>query len=281
MATKLVAETDFAGGYTIGARESQQDMYAFSSPDDSARGELLIVVSDGMGGHRGGQMASQTAVSAFFEHWFNEPQNAPAERLHQALLAANHRIATVAADNPTELEGMGCTFVAAVFSPLEGLHWISVGDSSLFLFRDGKLTRLNEEHSMRSVLEKEVLAGKITEKEAANFPGRSQLLSALNGEEISMIDLPDLPTPLCPGDMVLAASDGLLTVDTATITKLMTAHGKGPAAELVRKLLDAVAAKRMPKQDNTTVAILRVPERERGDTVIIKHKPWATTASAV
>ena len=129
----------------------------------------------------------------------------------------------------------------------------------MWLFRDGKLTRLNEEHSMRPILAARVAAGHITQEDAARHPERNHLISALVGAPITMIDAPDNPVALQPGDIILAASDGILTLSEDNLQQILRSHSTADACDLAQMLLDAVAAEDHPKQDNTTVAIIRVP----------------------
>src|SRR5438445_348320 len=69
------------------------------------------------------------------------------------------------------------------------LHWVSVGDSPLFLVRDSRLCRVNEDHTMRAVLELEVEQGRLRPEAAASDPRRNALLSAVTGDELGQIDL--------------------------------------------------------------------------------------------
>lgn len=254
---KLVAETDFAGVASIGARNYQQDAYSFCDPADTPDGELLLVLADGMGGHRGGSEASQTVVTTFFNQWFDSKATVDRERLIESMQVANEHLRIKAEANPEELDGMGCTLIATVIRGMT-LRWISVGDSPLFLYRKGQLIRLNEEHSMRPVLALKVLEGELTAEEAAKQPDRNHLLSALMGEQPELVDCPAEGVPLMPGDIILAASDGILTLDHESIRKLMEDGSNKSARELADHLLVEVLDRRARKQDNVTIAIIRV-----------------------
>jgi len=253
-------EKDFAGSLAQGARPSQQDAYAFSEPSHGDKpGDLLLVLADGMGGHQGGSVASRTAVESYFDAWF-ETTTAPLlqQRMLDCLEFANRCIEDTADQADGTLDGMGCTLVA-VFIRQRQLSWISVGDSPMWLFREGKLDRLNAEHSMRPILASRVAAGQMTADQAACHPERNHLISALVGAPITMIDAPDTPISLQPGDIILAASDGILTLSENSLQQLLSNHSAVDAGDLAQLLLDAVAAEEHPKQDNTTVAIIRVP----------------------
>ena len=108
-----------------------------------------MVIADGMGGHTSGEQASEMALENFVEA-FHRAEGPAGSRFQGAVTAANDAIASALKDAP-ELEGMGTTFVAAAITP-QGIEWISVGDSPLFLWRAGELMRLNADHSFRPML---------------------------------------------------------------------------------------------------------------------------------
>ena len=116
---------------------------------------------------------------------------------------------------------MGCTLLAVVLAE-EGLYWISVGDSPLWLWRRGRLRRLNQDHAYRSILAAEVSAGEISAADAFRHPARNALVSAVTGDEVELVDLPRQAHPLKPGDQMLLASDGLLTLGENEIAALLT-----------------------------------------------------------
>ena len=177
--------------------------------------------------------------------------------LKTALLAANNAVDTTIAANPDTLGEAGTTLVAALIDR-GSVGWISVGDSPLLLWRKGKLSRLNADHSMRAVLAEKVAAGQMRAGDIATHPERNALLAVLNGLEILKIDEPVEAVSLVSGDMVIAASDGLLTLSPEEISKELKKHQSSPILNVVRSLLDKVEKKGNPKQDNTSIAIVRV-----------------------
>ena len=139
-----------AGGQLLGKREIQEDELGFiDGPTLDPGGQHpVVIVADGMGGHASGELASRLAVRAFVEAYGTE--GPPADRLRAALDRANQAIDDAIRDN-LSLDGMGTTLVAAAVTA-DGLEWISVGDSPLYLCRGGRLKRLNEDHSMAPVI---------------------------------------------------------------------------------------------------------------------------------
>jgi len=229
-----------------------------TAPDASASGtdapdRLVAVLADGMGGHAGGAVASQIACEAFI-HSVRRAAGDNRERLMAALEAANAVIAEHIANNPA-LKGMGSTLVGTLFGP-DGVEWVSVGDSPLYLYRNGEIALLNEDHSLAPVLDQLAAQGRLSEQEAKTDPRRHLLRSAVAGEELELVDLSRQPLPLHAGDCVVLASDGIHTLDTHEIARIVSTYlVSGPEAiaeALVRNVEDA----RDPYQDNVTVLVV-------------------------
>jgi PPM family protein phosphatase len=239
----------------LGDRSNQEDSVEFTlfGPDDA---NLLAVLSDGMGGHEAGEIASQIAINTFRNDFCSFNAKSLEGRLYASLQASNAELAREIAENK-RLQGMGCTLVGVAVSN-EGLSWVSVGDSPLYLFREGKLLRLNEDHSMLPVLEKLVIEGQITRQELASHPQRNSLRSALTGEKLGLIDTSPEPYPLLKDDIVICASDGLLTLGEGETTSILMSIRDQAAAEICDSLIAAVKAKARPKQDNVSIQVLRI-----------------------
>jgi len=151
---------------------------------------------------------------------------------------------------------MGSTLIGAAFSA-EGVQWISVGDSPLYLYRRGEIAVLNEDHSLAPELDRLVAAGRLSEAEARRDPRRHMLRSAVTGDEIDMIDISQQPLPLEAGDYVVLASDGVETLDTREIARIIKGYGADGAEAVARGIIRAVDAVRQPHQDNATVLVVR------------------------
>ncbi len=235
-----------------GRRLCQEDNYdAFVPPKQLQGGDLLLVLADGMGGEQAGDRASALVVRRFIDAYAAIPTCAIPQRLQRALDHANCALALEVATDSQTLAGMGCTLVAVVLEKTK-LYWISVGDSPLWLWRGGCLIRLNQDHSCRAVLAQRVAAGEISSAEAESHPGRSRLFSAVTGDSLRLVDLSSEPRALLPGDRVLLASDGLLTLPETEIAARLSERKVRPC----RHLLDAVLAAAHPYQDNATVILV-------------------------
>ncbi|MCC6202561.1 MAG: serine/threonine-protein phosphatase [Gammaproteobacteria bacterium] len=243
-----------AAGQSRGARDDQEDIYGLLAADDAAAGMPLLVLADGMGGHAGGTTASNVAVQAAVDAWRNST-GTTLERLHQVLAAANAAIAGAIARDE-RLAGSGATFVTVAIGT-NGAHWISVGDSPLWLVRDGWLQRLNADHSMVPVFAALVAEGAMSAADARTDPKRHILRSALTGGPIKLIDASAVP--LRAGDRLLLASDGLLSLGEDRIAAILDGPAAVTAELAVPALLQAIEQCAAPNQDNTTI-LLFAPE---------------------
>lgn len=224
-------------------------------PEDVA---LVAILADGMGGHTGGSLASSTLCSVFLDS-FVRGSGGSHQKLEASLLAANDALRRKVEAKPA-LSGMGATLVGTVFGR-DGLGWISVGDSPMYLYRKGELVQLNEDHSLAPVIDRLVEQGKMSAEEARLDPRRHYLRSAVTGDEIEMVDTPERPLALAAGDVVLISSDGIHTLEPQAIGRLIgTHHGDGPEA-IVKAIIRAVDGAGEPHQDNTTVIAVSVSAR--------------------
>ena len=209
----------------------------------------LLVVADGMGGAKAGEMASQEAVAVLYEHLVKRgipsPESAP-ERLLEAITTANTAIYEKSLLSP-ETEGMGCTVVVALV--IDDVYWIaSVGDSRAYLVREQKSYQITDDHTWVNARVKE---GLLTPEQAASHSLRHVLDRALGSETTIEVDIwPD--DILEEGDVLLLCSDGLYGVlDDSTIRDVILGKSAPEAADaLVKRALS------MPARDNVSVAML-------------------------
>ena len=264
------------GHQIVGQRDNQEDAYLLVPLEGSEeRAErILVILADGMGGHAAGQVASDIVVNRFRD-FFTQPGllGSPSQLLNEALDYANRAVGEAAKANPA-YHGMGCT-VVAILCEGEEMWWVSVGDSHLYLLRDSRVKKLNADHSYGGYLDALEAKGEDL-SQAQNLP-RNMLMSAIIGEEIPMIDLPESPFRLKTSDRLVLASDGL---DTIAQEELALKFDAGIApGDYARRLVEGVEAVNKPRQDNTTVAVVEV----RGAAVISESpthdQTQATTAA--
>ncbi len=251
---------------SVGARAHQEDSsrvwrastappVSMPLPAGELDGGVLAVLADGMGGHVSGELASRLACDNFVAAFERTGLDGGAG-LQLALETSNDSIRHAVAGDAA-LKGMGCTLVASFLSS-EGLRWASVGDSALLIYRKGHLSRLNADHSHGAMLDKQVEAGIITAEVALSDRRRRALRSALTGNVIPIQEIEAEAYPLEPGDWVILASDGLLTLSGDEIATVISDFETSSPGELADALLQAVTDKQAPHQDNTTIVAINV-----------------------
>ncbi|MCU1543317.1 MAG: protein phosphatase [Microbacteriaceae bacterium] len=238
-----------------------------NNQDSGYAGEYLFVVADGMGGHAGGDVASAIAVKRIIETDRQFASGTDAEfALHTALTAANAQLAETVFDH-SELTGMGTTVSGLVL--VNGQVVIAhIGDSRIYLLRQGELTQVTADHTF---VQRLVDSGRITEEEAAVHPRRSVLMRVLGDVDAT----PEIDTSIMatqPGDRWLLCSDGLSSyVSHDKILSTLTSFEDTDAAadRLVKDALDQGAP------DNVTVVLVDIDE-----SGVSAHTPPVTVGSA-
>ncbi len=221
-----------------------------NNQDSGYAGSNLFVVADGMGGHAGGDVASSLAIARL------EDLDQPYDTTADAEKALRDAIADAAVDlvdtvhvRP-ELAGMGTT-VSALIMVDDYAVIAHIGDSRIYLFRDGALTQITTDHTF---VQRLVDSGRITPEEARYHPRRSVLMRVLGDMDTD----PELDTfimPTQPGDRWLLCSDGLSGVVDDTHTAKSMGLGLAPgrtADHLLKQALDGGAP------DNVTIVIVDV-----------------------
>jgi len=210
---------------------------------DDAR--VLFAVADGMGGHRGGEVASRVAIEAL------RAGVAAGRPVRDAIASANDAVIERARGD-AELTGMGTTLTALVVANGQQLLVGHVGDSRAYLLRDGTLRRITEDHSL---VEELVREGRLTPEQAEAHPRRAVVTRALGVDAEVDVDL--YPVDVAVGDRVLLCSDGLTTMVRERDVERIARSEPDPqrAAE---KLVDA--ANSAGGDDNTTVVVVDVLE---------------------
>ena len=240
-----------------GCRDYQEDAIA---TDFSLGAEFgYAVLSDGMGGHAAGDVASKIVVTEVFSELKFQSSNVEklAENmghvLKNAAVSANECMAAHASTNP-QTAGMGATLVAPVLVR-DSLYWISIGDSPLYLLRNGTLRQLNEDHSLGPHIDYMVRSGMMSEDVGHNHPDRNALTSVLIGETIERIDCPERPFQLKDNDILIVASDGLQFLSNGQITETLLENAGEGSAKIAECLLDELQTLDDPEQDNVCFSV--------------------------
>ena len=181
-------------------REINQD-YVFATDETIGNLPNLLVVADGMGGHRAGDFASRFTVEVLAEEVQNSKETHPEQILGNAIQTANERLMEEAAKD-SRLEGMGTTLVAATILD-HVLYFANVGDSRLYLINK-EIRQLSKDHSM---VEEMVRLGGLTEEEATHHPDKNIITRAMGVKDKVEPDF--FEYRLKGGDTILMCSDGL------------------------------------------------------------------------
>jgi serine/threonine protein phosphatase PrpC len=238
-------------------RQSNEDALVLSDP--------VFAVADGMGGARAGEVASAMAVAAL------HGLDGGPDELVRALEGVNARIHQAARDDAS-LAGMGTTLTAAVVHGDE-VAIAHVGDSRAYLWRDGRLRQVTDDHSLVAEL---IRRGALTPAEAERHPQRSVITRALGAEAGVEVDLVRLAPE--SGDVLLLCSDGLTgMVGDDEIGRIL---GAGGPLERTAQLL-VQAANGAGGEDNVTAVLVRFGERDADDTEPERAAPLIVPAGAL
>lgn len=269
---------DVSAALDQGARDYQEDALATGTlPGDEAG---FVVLADGMGGHSAGDVASRlvvetvtAALTEVLEAWDTGrgpgPQALP-RALRAAAGEANTAVRAHATAQPAT-KGMGATLLAAMIDQSR-LWWLSVGDSPLWLWRNGALHRLNEVHSLAPQIDLMVDAGLMDPETARTHPDRSCLTSVIYGQDIARIDCPDRPVDLRPGDLVIAASDGIEFLGKSRISAVLAEIEDQSSEAITAELMRAVRALADPDQDNVALSVIRIAEPATDHRAVTKKR---------
>ena len=254
---------DTAVGEIKGKRRTQEDFVFANFPENANAG--LAVLSDGMGGHHNSVIASKFLVTGVAGELSMELENfADIEDKIPEMLGDVTRFANVQLGSFIRQRRIKSTIGATLLSVAisrDKLFWASVGDSLLYVFRDGELRRLNADHSMSPQIDFMVEAGMISEEKAKDHPDRSILTSAIYGRSITRIDCPEDFFQLRPSDIVILASDGIDTLNRHALSELLTKNPSADSGALVGLIMSAIDAADHSDQDNTALAVIKVENR--------------------
>ncbi|GHT52771.1 serine/threonine phosphatase stp [Bacteroidia bacterium] len=209
-------------------------------PAENAR--MAAIVADGMGGHNGGEFASEMATLLFDDFIKELPAG-----LNEAEIASQlsqwcentHRVIVNKSNESEEYEGMGTTFCGLLF--YEKMTFaLNIGDSRLYRFRNGILKQISTDHSMRQLT-------------GDNSLPSNQIYNSLGAGDSAFIDVKDLSEQLFNDDLFLVCSDGLC--DMISDEEIEQILANEPSAD---KLVEA--AKQAGGKDNVSVLLLKIKE---------------------
>jgi serine/threonine protein phosphatase PrpC len=246
--------------------KKNEDRFAVTSySGPTGKPILFAVLADGIGGHRAGEVAAELAVNYIVDEVSESTGKSPLEIMESAIHAASEAIASRSASK-VEQAGMGAT-CACIWVEGDALYAVHVGDSRIYLIREGKIQRLTVDHTW---IQEAIERGVITPEQARDHPNVHVLRRHLGSVELPEVDLRlelngherdqearmNQGTQLKGGDIVLACTDGLtdLVWDDEILRLITTRNTLKSAAE------DLVArANERGGYDNITVILIGVP----------------------
>ncbi|MBE6825945.1 MAG: protein phosphatase 2C domain-containing protein [Oscillospiraceae bacterium] len=233
----------------IGTRTCQEDSMLVTERD----GTVLAAVCDGMGGLGGGDVASRTAVDLLFNLFMEESLADPSGFYEDSVDLLDAKVYFLEDENKNRLKA-GTTIVSVILRE-NLLHWLSVGDSRIYVLRESDLVQVTRDHTYGEQLLDRLAQKRITQEQ---FDGEAKkhgsLTSFLGIGGIRLMDTPAAPLPLYPGDFVLLTSDGLY--NAINMDDLTQIGGKTvpEAMEIIERMIDECD---LLVRDNTSFILIR------------------------
>lgn len=209
-------------------REVNQD-FVFVSEAPIGSLPNLLVVADGMGGHKAGEYASKFAVEVVKQEVAQSTQKEPEAMMKNAIITANQRLRDAARED-SRFHGMGTTLVVATVIE-RTLYFANVGDSRLYLLNEG-IRQLSKDHSL---VQEMVRLGGINQEEAKHHPDKNIITRAVGGREEVEVDF--FEYRLKKGDIILMCTDGLSNmVEDDEILRIV--KSSRDVVEMVERLIE-------------------------------------------
>ncbi|MBR5219162.1 MAG: Stp1/IreP family PP2C-type Ser/Thr phosphatase [Clostridia bacterium] len=238
---------DFYGATDKGVKriENQDSFYV------AKKAPYVFIVCDGMGGHAAGNVASSSAAESVYKyvsmHSSFDMTDQKAELLLGGAMEYANNIVHSRSLLSSKYAGMGTT-ADVCFLNVDTLYISHVGDSRVYLMREGELIRLTEDHTLVNKLLRE---GEITEKQAEKHPDRHMLTQALGTEE--KIEYDFIKQQICEGDIILMCTDGLTNMVSEDTIKVLLISGS--AEQAVNQLIEK--ANKNGGADNVTAVVIK------------------------
>jgi PPM family protein phosphatase len=236
-------------------RQTNQDFVLL----DEALG--VFILADGMGGHQGGEVASRMAAETALDVIRKTLQESGSRKIHPRMLLvhayeqASRRVFDTSQEPSSNLAGMGTTLVIAYYQ--NGTLYIgNVGDSRAYLYSSGQLWQITEDHSL---MNEQLRAGLLKEKDAANFTAKNVITRSVGFEREVQVDV--IERELRAGEIVMLCSDGLSgLVEHERITEIFAKHSPEESVSICIN-----EAKKNGGDDNVSVLAIYA-EPQAGDS---------------
>lgn len=259
-APSVTVRTTFGAKTDLGMiRENNEDKFDFMEPQDpellATRG-CVYAVADGMGGHAAGQIAAEIALKTFLKSYYASSERPPDEALAAAFSSANAAVYDAASVVPGR-SGMGCTLTALAIVE-DRFHIAHVGDSRVYLIREGVISQLTDDHSW---VAEQVRRGAMTPEDAERSPFRNVITRSIGAGP--SVEAQIVTDTVREGDVFLLCSDGLTSMVPEETILRVALSDLGPSFAAAQ-LVDEANAR--GGHDNITVLIVRIDA--------VTKRPW-------
>ena len=247
--TPQSAGVRYAVHQDIGSRQDQQDSYGVSEPGGYEEKGVLALMADGMGGLQNGKAVSSALVYSFLNYFrmHADKENPQLLLLEMAAQANDHINQMLRGSEPG-----GSTLLSAIVRN-GALYFLTVGDSRIYLYRQGRLIQLNREHTLREMLALLAVNHEAPIEQGLHDPQRDALTSYFGGGQLSLIDRNQEGIPLAQGDRILLLSDGVFrTLSCRELESALQCSIEEAAGRIGQMIREA----ENPHQDNSTALIL-------------------------
>lgn len=251
-----------AADQILGTRKTQQDCFDIS--DDAIglstdKTRAWAVVCDGMGGMASGELASKTTTDIMSQILKSAlPGDSICDILMQGIAIANDEVKKISQD----LDGTSGTTMICAVTDNNNLHYASVGDSRIYIYRNDEFLQITRDHNYFLELKEMVKNGEITYEEALLDPQKEALISFIGIDSLDVIDINREPLTLKHNDIILLCSDGLTKVLTDSEIMEIIKSGNYDLREILNTLLLTVQMGNAKSLDNTTIALMHYSETD-------------------
>lgn len=238
----------------IGTRSKQQDSFGISElkPDTMKDKGVLAILADGMGGLSDGEKASMATVISCLNYFDTHDMG---EDMSDHLISMAQNANTEVKEVLGHSSGTSGSTLAAALVKGRELFWLSIGDSRIFLYRDGTLEQISRDHNYAADLQEKVEAGELTPDEVQKDPQKNALTSYIGIDLLEKIDYSINPLALQEEDRILLLSDGVY--NSLTLEEIMDSM-QLPIGRSMMHLGMQIEGKRKKNQDNYTAIVLEV-----------------------
>ena len=234
----------------IGVRRNTNQDYAYVSEQNVGNLPNILIVADGMGGHKAGEVASEQAVNAVLTSIKKNTSTDKISIIESAIAEANNKIFEMA-NSDEKFKGMGTTLVVATLED-NVLYVANVGDSRLYLIEDNEIRQITRDHSL---VQEMISLGELDKESARTHSSKNVITRAIGVDNKIVADFFEVDTS--ENTKILLCSDGLSNmVEDSQINEIISACNEMTLEDTAHKLVDA--ANENGGMDNIAVVIAKV-----------------------